>query len=193
MKKLIYSLLVIFSLTLCVFFVTESYAKYITSAQGNANMKVARWKIIVNNEDIRDNKTLEAEIKPTFLETEHIASDVIAPTSEGYFDLIIDATAADVSFKYNINFSVNENSAVSDLVVSKYSINDGAEINLPADNQSIENTVLYSNNTSPISIRVYVLWNDGEGSTMDNEADTNATKDGKKAMMDVNLSFTQLK
>ena len=69
MKKLIYSLLVIFSLTLCVFFVTESYAKYITSAQGNANMKVARWKIIVNNEDIRDNKTLEAEIKPTFLET----------------------------------------------------------------------------------------------------------------------------
>ena len=32
MKKLIYSLLVIFSLTLCVFFVTESYAKYITSA-----------------------------------------------------------------------------------------------------------------------------------------------------------------
>ena len=69
MKKLIYSLLVIFSLTLCVFFVTESYAKYITSAQGNANMKVARWKIIVNNEDIRNNKTLEAEIKPTFLET----------------------------------------------------------------------------------------------------------------------------
>ena len=123
MKKLIYSLLVIFSLTLCVFFVTESYAKYITSAQGNANMKVARWKIIVNNEDIRDNKTLEAEIKPTFLETEHIASDVIAPTSEGYFDLIIDATEADVSFKYKITLENADHAAVKDLKIKKYEIN----------------------------------------------------------------------
>ena len=176
------------SFVLCIFFIEESYAKYVTATSENAEINVARWRILVNNNDIRDNNSTNTTITPIFLGSEHIASGI-----EGYFDLIIDATAADVSFKYNINFSVNENSAVSDLVVSKYSINDGAEINLPADNQSIENTVLYSNNTSPISIRVYVLWNDGEGSTMDNEADTNATKDGKKAMMDVNLSFTQLK
>ena len=181
------------SFVLCIFFIEESYAKYVTATSENAEINVARWRILVNNNDIRDNNSTNTTITPIFLGSEHIASGIIAPTSEGYFDLIIDATAADVSFKYNINFSVNENSAVSDLVVSKYSINDGAEINLPADNQSIENTVLYSNNTSPISIRVYVLWNDGEGSTMDNEADTNATKDGTKAMMDVNLSFTQLK
>ena len=192
MKKLIYSLLVIFSLTLCVFFVTESYAKYITSAQGNANMKVARWKIIVNNEDIRDNKTLEAEIKPTFLETDHIASDVIAPTSEGYFDLIIDAREADVSFKYKISMSVNKNSSVKDLVATKYVVNGGEPITMDINNQTIENTVLYGNNNSTINIRVYIVWNDGDGSLMDNSADTLATTSGNSAMMNVSLNFTQV-
>ena len=192
MKKLIYSLLVIFSLTLCVFFVTESYAKYITSAQGNANMKVARWKIIVNNEDIRDNKTLEAEIKPTFLETEHIASDVIAPTSEGYFDLIIDAREADVSFKYKITLSVNEDSSVRDLVATKYVINDGEEIALDGSNQVIENTILHRDNTGTINIRVYIVWNDGDGASMDNSEDTSATISSNSAMMNVSLNFTQV-
>ena len=181
------------SFVLCIFFIEDSYAKYVTATSENAEINVARWRILVNNNDIRDNNSTNATITPVFPGSEHIASGIIAPTSEGYFDLIIDATAADVSFKYNITFSVNENSAVSDLVVSKYSINNGSEINLSADNQSIENTVLYVNNTGPISIRVYVYWNDGEGSTMDNTADTEATMDGKKAMMDVNLSFTQLK
>lgn len=188
MKKLIYSLLIIFSLTLCVFFVTESYAKYITSAQGNANMKVARWKIIVNNEDIRDNKTLEAEIKPTFLETEHIASDVIAPTSEGYFDLIIDATEADVSFKYKITLENADNAAVKDLKIKKYEINGVETLDT---NGYIEKEVLHKDNNQIINIRVYIYWDDSENSTMSNDDDTNATLIGSTDLK-VNLSFTQI-
>lgn len=188
MKKLIYSLLVIFSLTLCVFFVTESYAKYITSAQGNANMKVARWKIIVNNEDIRDNKTLETEIKPTFLETDHIANDVIAPTSEGYFDLIIDATQADVSFKYKITLENADNAAVKDLKIKKYEIN-GVE--MLDTNGYIEKEVFHKDNNQIINIRVYIYWDDSLNSIMSNEDDTNATLIGSTDLK-VNLSFTQI-
>lgn len=188
MKKVIYSLLVIFSLTLCVFFVTESYAKYITSAQGNANMKVARWKIIVNNEDIRNNKSLEAEIEPTFLGSEHIASGVIAPTSEGYFDLIIDATQADVSFKYKITLENASNAVVKDLKIKKYEIN-GIEIN--EENDYIERQVLHKDNKDIINVRVYIYWDESENSTMTNEDDTNATLLGSTDLK-VNLSFTQI-
>ena len=188
MRKVIYSLLVIFSLTLCVFFVTESYAKYITSAQGNANMKVARWKIIVNNEDIRDNKNLETEIKPTFLESEHIASDVIAPTSEGYFDLIIDATQADVSFKYKITLENADNAVVKDLKIKKYKVNG---IESTDANGYIEKEVFHKDNNQIINIRVYIYWDESENSVMTNEEDTNATLLGSTDLK-VNLSFTQI-
>lgn len=181
------------SFVLCVFFIQESYAKYLTSTSENASINVARWRIIVNNKDIRESSTANAVIVPIFEGNDNIASGIIAPTSEGYFDLVIDATEADVSFKYDINFSVNKDSAVTDLIATKYTINNGEEIVLDRDNQTISNTVLQVNNTSPIYIRVYVIWDDGENSTMDNAADTEATKNGNTAKMDVNLSFIQLK
>lgn len=189
-KKLI--LLVVLSIILCLFFVQESLAKYITAADETANISIARWKILVNDEDIRDENTVNTVINPVFLGNDNIAENIIAPTSEGYFDLIIDAREADVSFKYKISMSVNQNSSVKDLVATKYVVNVGEPITMDINNQTIENTVLYGNNNSTINIRVYIVWNDGDGSLMDNSADTLATTSGNSAMMNVSLNFTQV-
>lgn len=189
-KKVI--LLVVLSILLCLFFVQESFAKYITEANETANMSIARWKILVNNEDIRDENTVNAVINPVFPGNDNIAENIIAPTSEGYFDLIIDAREADVSFKYKITLSVNEDSSVRDLVATKYVINDGDEIALDSSNQVIENTVLHRDNTGTINIRVYIVWNDGDGALMDNSEDTSATISSNSAMMNVSLNFTQV-
>lgn len=189
-KKLI--LLVVLSIILCLFFVQESLAKYITAADETANISIARWKILVNDEDIRDENTVNTIINPVFLGNDNIAENIIAPTSEGYFDLIIDAREADVSFKYKISMSVNQNSSVKDLVATKYVVNGGEPITMDINNQTIENTVLYGNNNSTINIRVYIVWNDGDGSLMDNSADTLATTSGNSAMMNVSLNFTQV-
>ncbi len=189
-KKLI--LLVVLSIILCLFFVQESLAKYITAADETANILIARWKILVNDEDIRDENTVNTVINPVFLGNDNIAENIIAPTSEGYFDLIIDAREADVSFKYKISMSVNKNSSVKDLVATKYVVNGGEPITMDINNQTIENTVLYGNNNSTINIRVYIVWNDGDGSLMDNSADTLATTSGNSAMMNVSLNFTQV-
>lgn len=189
-KRLI--LLVVLSIILCLFFVQESLAKYITAADETANISIARWKILVNDEDIRDENTVNTVINPIFLGNDNIAENIIAPTSEGYFDLIIDAREADVSFKYKISMSVNKNSSVKDLVATKYVVNGGEPITMDINNQTIENTVLYGNNNSTINIRVYIVWNDGDGSLMDNSADTLATTSGNSAMMNVSLNFTQV-
>lgn len=189
-KRLI--LLVVLSIILCLFFVQESLAKYITAADETANISIARWKILVNDEDIRDENTVNTVINPVFLGNDNIAENIIAPTSEGYFDLIIDAREADVSFKYKISMSVNKNSSVKDLVATKYVVNGGEPITMDINNQTIENTVLYGNNNSTINIRVYIVWNDGDGSLMDNSADTLATTSGNFAMMNVSLNFAQV-
>ena len=76
-------LVAIISLLFCFSTINETYAKYNTSLEGKTNMSVARWHILVNNQDVRNNSSTNAELTPTFLGTEHIAPDVIAPTSEG--------------------------------------------------------------------------------------------------------------
>lgn len=192
MKKKYVIILLFISLCLCLFFIQDSFAKYLTSASETANMNIARWKIIVNNKDIRDNSSSSAIISPVFLGNDNVASDIIAPGSEGYFDLIIDAKAADVSFKYKIDITTDENSAVKDIIAVKYKINNGEEILFTGGNQTIEKSVLHSDNTDVINIRVYIKWNDGDGSEMDNSADTAATQNKVGAILKVNMNFTQL-
>lgn len=194
MNKKITIPLCIICFLLCLFFIEDTYAKYITSTNESASMNIARWRILVNNKDIRENSTTNAVITPIFNGNDNINSGIIAPNSEGYFDLIIDATEADVSFKYKIEISVNQNSPVKDLITTKYIIDNGNEIPLERDNATIENTVLHKDNTKPINIRVYIKWDDSNETTMDNDADTEATKQvDNPAKMDVKLSFIQLK
>lgn len=194
MNKKITIPLCIICFLLCLFFIEDTYAKYITSTNESASMNIARWRILVNNKDIRENSTTNAVITPIFNGNDNINSGIIAPNSEGYFDLIIDATEADVSFKYKIEISVNQNSPVKDLITTKYIIDNGNEIPLERNNATIENTVLHKDNTKPINIRVYIKWDDSNEATMDNDADTEATKQvDNPAKMDVKLSFTQLK
>lgn len=194
MNKKITIPLCIICFLLCLFFIEDTYAKYITSTNESASMNIARWRILVNNKDIRENSTTNAVITPIFNGNDNINSGIIAPNSEGYFDLIIDATEADVSFKYKIEISVNQNSPVKDLITTKYIIDNGNEIPLERDNATIENTVLHKDNTKPINIRVYIKWDDSNEATMYNDADTEATKQvDNPAKMDVKLSFIQLK
>lgn len=194
MNKKITIPLCIICFLLCLFFIEDTYAKYITSTNESASMNIARWRILVNNKDIRENSTTNTVITPIFNGNDNINSGIIAPNSEGYFDLIIDATEADVSFKYKIEISVNQNSPVKDLITTKYIIDNGNEIPLERDNATIENTVLHKDNTKPINIRVYIKWDDSNEATMDNDADTEATKQvDNPAKMDVKLSFIQLK
>ena len=102
----------------------ETYGKYVTDIDESANIKIARWRILINGEDVRNNSTSETVISPTFTGNDNIESNVIAPHAEGYFDLIIDGSDADVSFKYDVELAVNENSSVKDLIVTGYSINE---------------------------------------------------------------------
>lgn len=193
MRKIILFTLMILSSVMCLFFVQESYAKYLSSTNRNASMSIARWKILVNNLDIKNNNNAEATITPIFEGNDNIASDIIAPTSTGYFDLIIDASQADVSFGYNISISVNENSSVKDLVATGYTIDNGELVSLEKDNQLIEDTIMYTDENKIINIRVYILWDDSEDATMDNTADTLATTTpDNSALMDVNFTFTQI-
>ena len=191
-KNTLIIILTFFSLILCIFFIQETYAKYLTSTTEKTELKIARWKILVNNSDIRDNGSASATITPIFDKNDNIAENIIAPTSTGYFDLIIDSSAADVSFMYQIEVTSNENSPVKDLIATDYKINDNAKIALTEENKTIIGSVLQLDNITTTTIRVFIKWEDGETAKMNNEEDTQATKSNETAKLDIKLKFPQL-
>jgi len=171
--------------------IIDTYGKYFTSVEEDAEIKIARWRILINGEDVRNNASTKEIITPIFLGNENISSGVIAPHAEGYFDLIIDGSDADVSFKYDISINVNEASSVKDLIVTGYSINDGEIIPSTMDDV-ISNNVPLTQENKLINIRVFIKWDDSESSSMTNEDDTTATSNGVNAKLDVSLNFTQI-
>ncbi|MCL2859292.1 MAG: hypothetical protein FWF46_01710 [Oscillospiraceae bacterium] len=194
-KKVVFILSCI-SLLFSITFIVQTYAKYATSISGSSDINIAKWDIIVNDENIKTNSNLTNVISPVFPGNSNIASNVIAPTAEGYFDLAFDFSQVDVSFDYNISISVNSNSSVTDLVATGYSVDDG--LTQPFDSsQTISNHVNYSDDHSaPVNIRVYIKWEDGTGAMMNNTDDTLATlpdasSQARPAIFDVTVSFTQ--
>ncbi len=180
-----------------IFTLASTYSKYVTGTTGNANVRIARWKIKVNNQDIVNNSDLSSVISPVFPGNEDIASGVIAPTAEGYFDIIIDGSNTDVSFSYEVTTSNNSSSAVSDLILSGYSINGGEKQDIDSvDGQvSLTNSILYNQENKIVTVRVYLMWNDDDtsGAIMDNDDDTDATKsDDNMAKVNVNVRFVQI-
>ena len=190
-KKFILLIILILILTLILVLI-QIFAKYLTSASGDATMTVARWNILVNDLSIKENTDISNTLAPVFPGNGNIADGIIAPTAEGYFDLNFDFSDADVSFKYEITTTVDENSSVKDLVTTGYSIDDGEKIVFDELNSPIIDTILLTDEIDTQKIRVYVKWNDDETATMDNEADTIATTSDTPALLHVSISFTQI-
>lgn len=190
-------LLACFSLLLSISTFKETYAKYKNDITGVTNINVARWKIFVNNQDITESSTMSSAITPTFSGSEHIKSNVIAPTSEGYFDIIIDSSNTDVSFSYSISLENNPYTSVTDLIIKGYKINNDIDNN-EAEMQEITEdgitgNILLSNNTNINTIRVYVEWNDDTSTEdMNNAEDTEASLSEEPAIVNVTLNFTQI-
>ena len=192
-KKL---LILFIAILICilVFFVIQIYAKYLTTATGDAELKIANWNILVNDLSIKNNTDISSSIVPVFPGNENISSGIIAPTAEGYFDLNFDFTGVDVSFNYEIKSSVSENSSVKDLVATGFSIDDGEKQTFQNFNETISEDIMLDSNIKKRKIRIYILWNDDEStSSMSNEDDTLATNSDTPAIFHVDISFKQLK
>ena len=80
-KKKIVLFIALISLFYLVTTIENTYAKYISSATAEADMTIARWNILVNNQDILNNSNFSNTISPVFAGTQYINSGVIAPTS----------------------------------------------------------------------------------------------------------------
>lgn len=188
-------LLLLICICICfmLFFIVQIYAKYITTTEGSTSLTIANWNILVNNSSIKNNTDISNSIVPVFPGNEHISSNIIAPSATGYFDLYLDFSNVDVSFKYEITASAHKDSSIQDLVSTGYSVDDGEIINFETYNTTLTDNIYLSNELRTRKIRIYILWNDDEATqTMSNSDDTLTTINNTPALLHVNISFTQI-
>ena len=191
-NKKVILLLAFLSLFVSMYFIQDTYAKYLTRANTDVTGAIARWNIVVNDEVIRNGDTLDNLITPIFVGSQHIKEDVIAPTVTGYFDLIIDSSDVDVSYTYSI--SITRNPDLPDFVVTGYSVDSGSLVSVDTSvaTPTISNDVLLTDLTRIHSIRVFIAWNDDSATeTMNNAADTEVPSDLDEVTLTVNMNFIQ--
>lgn len=183
-------LLACISLLVLVDLVQDTYAKYVSSADANKGFAIARWAFTVNNQDIIANNNFSNVVVPVFDQNTNIDSNVIAPTSTGYFDITVDSSNVDVAFNEVIALSLAETNTVTDLVFTGYKINNGTLTNFANNSTSITTTHALDEQTTVNTYRIYIEWIDGENENMNNASDTQASVNGVAAI-NVNINFIQ--
>lgn len=182
-------LLALLALFYCVSLIQSTYAKYLSTADADTNITIARWNILVNNQDISQNSNFSEVLEPTFTGNENIKEGVIAPTATGYFDITLDGSTTDVSFSYDISLSEADDNTVTDLKITKYEI-DGHSYTY---NGPISGNILLNDQNRTLTVRVYVEWVDQtDDETMTNVDDTTAANSGV-AKFKVNVNVIQLR
>lgn len=149
MTKRIKIILILFTLSVTLSFMSNTYSRYVADSTGNVTMEFANWQILVNNEDITNGETSTIELTPYIYKSAHVKENTIAPSSKGYFDITINPENVDVSFDYNLTLEVlNEN--MPDILITKYSIieKDTTEENIKINNIS-GNTITGTKDYNP--------------------------------------------
>lgn len=190
-KQRIFLLIAFISLFNCLNLIQNTFAKYSSDINASTNISIAKWNILVNNNDIKNNSDFSNSVVAVFTGNENISDGVIAPTAEGYFDISINVTNVDVSYKMNMDINVSNDSAVKDLIITGYSVNNGPINSLNTSSYTLTSNVSNLDTTRIYTYRFYVKWDDSENNTMNNEEDTNTTINSGKAKFDIVTSFIQ--
>ena len=205
MLKRIKIILILLVLSATLSFFSHTYSRYIADATSNLQVSFAKWQILVNENDITNGTTSNIELTPIIETATNIKANTIAPSSKGYFDILINPSNVEVSFDYKLTLELlNEN--MPDILISKYAIlpdtykETDKVTKLDITNNEITGTFDFDNNTKnftfkPFTIRVYFEWFEGTGETMNDEQDTEIGKDAAlnntKLQIAASITFQQ--
>jgi hypothetical protein len=181
-----------------IYNVEETYSRYVSNAEGEVTINFAKWQILVNNENISSNYESKLKFTPVIEDNVNMASNVLGPTSTGYFDVEINAENVETSFTYNIQFTIPTDSDIKNVVMTDYAITNEEELTLGNEltkiplngSTSISNTMNWDSTKTNFKfnkfiVRIYFTWDDNK----ENMSDEEDTIIGIKAANDEDINF----
>ncbi len=174
-----------------------TYAKYVTVLPANANVDITSWNLILNNQDITNESDFSENLNLVFPETQYHSDDALVPGATGYFDLNIDASNVNLSFKYTVTCTFPSTNDITDLKIVAFAV-DGHSTDLHSDRtEFVDNTTtpminyVQSSATSS-TLRVYVKWEDEDvNQNLNDIQDTSISLNSGKAKITANVKIEQ--
>lgn len=176
-KLRILQILCIISLLITFISIQRTYARYFEKVDTTYDAHIKRWLIKVNDYVIHEESTLNEVVQPVIVEDANMNSNnTLVPGRTGYFDLVIDFTYVDLAFEYDFSIEQLNTTKLADFEIYGYEIVDG-ENSVVTETKEIKGIIdptTEVNNAGEKKREVKVLfrWNDGDGSSMNNKADT---------------------
>ena len=177
MKK-IYILIGIIMLGFTTYEVATSYAKYASQGIATAEKQAGAWVIKINDKDISAKSSDKQFIidQLTYHSNDYVLENKIAPSSSGYFDVIIDASGSSVAVKFDVTIdltALNISRAIN--FESAYKVTDEQETDeLVRTGENTYSGIVTLNDVEsnkPTTVRFYIGWEDDETGQND-EADS---------------------
>lgn len=197
--KIIIILLIFFILFLII---RNAYSKYLSNNDSFTKTHISNWHILLNDEDITSNKDFSEIVEITLDENENIAENVIAPTSSGHINLVLESTDTELPFKYEIEPIVDENSNLPDFKIYGFSINNGEITELSEDEKTVTGIVIppvdengnFTKEEVINNFNLYLEWYDKEDNVLDNQNDVLISKlENSIATVKLKVTITQVK
>lgn len=181
--KKVFSMVGIIMLLVVLFFVANTFSKYIAQVNGVGNAGIAKWKFKVNGqEDNLGTIKLSDNVNPASL-----VQGKIAPGTSGNFDLVLDATGSEVAVDYKVDFS-NETNKPTHLTFTYQGNNYNS---LEALEKAISGTINANDETKVRTLNITWQWPlEGQGANYD-LIDTTEAKTIDNYSFDVAVSGIQ--
>ena len=192
MKKRVFLIFACLWIIISLLIIRSTYAKYLTSINGDTNVNIAQWNLILNEQDIIKNSDFSSTLSLEVPKTDYHIADYMVPGATGYYDLILDSSNVSLPFRFHITCSVDENSDIKDAKIIGYSRNGNSQITYLDDSET-EITDSVADTVDTCSVRVYVKWIDEDSSeTMNDTDDTSVAINSGKAIITTKISFEQI-
>lgn len=110
--------------------IIKSYAKYVSEGEAVATKQAGEWVIKVNNTDISNsnNSTTFNISNLVYPSNQYVVEGKMAPSSTGYFDIVIDPTGSSVAVRFDVTLDVQSLNIIDSLgFTNAYRVVNGVE------------------------------------------------------------------
>lgn len=146
-------LLGVFLLLVTSLVIVETYALFETNGVANKNMELGKWKILLNQNDISQTRTITLN-DFQYTNGEHTDNNYFAPGTTAYFDIVMDAHLSDVSVIYNL--SINNSQIVGHPNI--HLTFENMDTNQVIQDNEIEGIIGLNDTNRIVTLRVSLIW-----------------------------------
>lgn len=188
-KKTVKSLIaVLMLLTVCLYFISGTYARYASELTGNASVSVAKWAVAFTD----GTNALQNNFALTFTvdENPNVVPNKIAPATSATAKVVVDLTGTEVAVDYNAVVTQDALATVFGASADKVKVT--AKVNGNADTTqgtiALVNNQAFTADNGKVELIITLTWENDEAF---NVSDTLVGENGGTLTLPVTVTLQQ--